>query len=155
MTRVTRTLAIHLAESMLEKEKLEMERFEKNLKIKLQTEVTKRIPASVLSFFLRNPKYVTKNKAVQLLGNGWAGQILYLYEELPAKKGMRITFRPTPIVAKELLEMHKELNSSQKRLGEEKRKIINKIVSFKTIENLINGYKEVERFLPKSLKSKP
>lgn len=149
MSRITKQIAESTAKALVQSKKEENKILEKEFESMIVNEVLKAIPKAILDFNKKYPRYVKGTMTVQLSGNGWDFQTVYLHVEIPSPGGNKIQLVPNEELSNSLLSLYNDFTHKKELVKKLERDLGNAIFNLRTYKSVQENFPEAFELLPK------
>lgn len=149
MSRITKEIAENVATKLVQSKKQVIDCLRKKLENEVKEHVIKEVPLEVMLVFNKNPNFIRVERRVEISGNGWNFQSVYLDKAIPCNNNYKINFIPEAKIANELLLIFNEISDKEKEIKLLKNDLINTIYNLRTYKSVELNFTEAFELLPK------
>jgi uncharacterized protein (DUF4213/DUF364 family) len=149
MSRITKQIAESTAKALVQSKKAENNVLEKEFKYMILNEILKDIPKEILDFNKKHPRFVKRTTTVQISGNGWDFQTVYLDEEIPSPNGNKIQLVPNEELSVLLLKRFTDFTHKKELVKKLEQDLGITIFNLRTYKSVQENFPEAFELLPK------
>lgn len=149
MSRITKTIAEQTAKKLVEKKWESINQLKDQLSFEVEKAVRQEIKFDVEECFKNNPNYFKQTQCVQIAGNGWNYQRVFIKNMIPSVDSARRTFTPENELASHLLFIFNIIKDQEKEVQLLERDLVNTILNLRTYKSVEENFTEAFVLLPK------
>lgn len=148
MSRITKQIAQEVAEKLTEKQVLEINKMESDIKDQFTEIYLKTVPKEILDLFEKHPKYFETRSNFQIHGNGFQFERLCINNKYPSKQYL---FSMNEKDSEKMMILFNKLSDKKKELSKFKIEIEALIFGLRTYAKVNSEFPEASPFLPKTI----
>lgn len=148
MSKISQQTADRLTKILLSKKEIARNKSGLEFRKAVESAYVKTIPADVMKFYKKNPKFTRTTMQVQMIGGGFNHEYVTLIDSQPAEHYRSTTiFSPEGPVADALKKLHNESKTLTDQYDALKSETYNALISLGTSKRIIESFPELAKYL--------